>query len=237
MKNKLSFILLMSTLISLPAQADKMQGLYLGVGLGSQMNRYDVQIVDTSAPYTAKAHKQSAVGEISAGYNWYCHDQWFIGGEAVINLASSDSSISLGGDQGQAIHPITVKIKRDLAYGLAIRVGKTFDKTSVFVRLGAEISEFRVQGHNSRITPTDGTQDLARTISNKKTKLAFVPGIGFEFKATEFLVVGLDVRTSIYGKQSLQSQNVIAAEPATDFRVKYKPRVDQAILSFKFPIK
>jgi opacity protein-like surface antigen len=236
MQKKLSTILLFSTLIAMPAEADKIQGLYLGVGIGSQINRYDLKILDSGQSYTAKAHKQSVVGELSAGYNWYFHDQWFLGGEAVINFASNDASISLGGDQLNAIHPITVKIKRDLAYGLAIKVGKTFDKTSVFVRLGAELSEFRVNAHNSSVTQPNGP-NLARTLSNKKTQFAFVPGIGFEFKANDFLVVGLDVRTSIYKKQSLRTQNIIAGQPATDLRVKYKPRVDQAILSFKFPIK
>lgn len=208
---------------------------YVGVGIGAQMQRTSYEIQDSGSIYTINGSEQDAIGGLLAGYQYYYDESWFGACEIEGLAGESATRVKLGENVNTTAATARASFKRAGTFGAAIKVGRTIEKTSFYIRLGVEVSRFKATGNNSADVIIAADQ---RTINQNKTKAAFVPGLGIDFRAADRFIVGLDVRTAFYKATQFYGQPApVPGNDITNFRTKFTPRMDLALITIKYLFK
>jgi len=190
------------------AMSNNYGGVFVGGGLGIGGMRAESKYADAlQGNGKTTLNKFGAAYQIHAGYlTEIGSSKTMVGGEIYLNGSSAKKEGNVGINGGNVAG--TVNLKRSLGYGLALIVGKLVNpKVMIYARAAYEASRYNI----------DLKLDGAQSQSIKKTYTGFVPGVGFDYKVTPNIVVGLgyDYAGLFGNKDVYQNGNVkVQVNPA-----------------------
>jgi hypothetical protein len=177
-------------------------GAYAGADLGGGYAsiRHRSQNGGTTGKSTKKAF--GGVYGVHAGYLYEIgSSRTIIGGEIYANSSSMNPKFSFG-SSGQPAQG-TVKIKRTVAIGGALLIGKMFNlKTMIYGRIAYEVARFHpVYKFNAAST---NSQFAGKSIKKNVSATTPVLGVGLAYKFMRTIIVGAEYQlAAFYGNKKV----------------------------------
>lgn len=216
MKKYISAFLTTTILFSSAALANR-HTPYLGLGVGLVTSHHHVDANTAATSFNSfDLNKQSFMGSILAGWLFRLPGNWRTGLDVDFSLTSNEPDAALNSFGGSRDF---VRVKSNWAAGGAVRLGYMLTQsTLLYVRAGFEYRNF----HTS-LWPIN---TALPQINTGRSKVGFVPGIGFEVDLTPRWILGGEFRSAYYGTFSSRNGNIT--------NIIVKPRVDTYMLNLKY---
>lgn len=200
-------------------------GAYLGVDLGIGHASIQHKYSDVTGSGKVTKATTGAVYGAHAGYLYEIGtSKTIVGGELYGNTSSPTPSFSVGTDnfavQGE------VKIKRTMAVGGALVVGKMFNlKTMLYGRLAYEFATFE---HRYNFNATSiVTQFAGKSVKKNVSVGGAVMGLGLAYKVSRMMMAGAEYQfAGMYGRHKSLSQS--------NFKTEIEPVEHRLLLKVSF---
>ncbi|AIL12866.1 hypothetical protein IM40_04025 [Candidatus Paracaedimonas acanthamoebae] len=172
-------------------------GFYVGGHLGYGSGKTKIKDSTVGAQTNIDLGSNGVVGGLHVGFGKEFNNKLYLGLEAFGNIGKHEGKINAGTSN--------LKFKRENEFGAAFRPGFVCGNALLYVKAGVSSASWKLENH-------------------KKRKIAFVPGLGASFMASEHVVVGVEATHTMYKKHHEKGTNVKATARVTDVtgRVSYK---------------
>lgn len=165
------------------AKADNFSGLYSGIQLGyGSLNDNGTDKNSKTIGGGTTFGGSGIVGGLHIGGGREFPNRFYVGLEGYGNFSNQEmKAVTIFG---------TLKEKKQYSIGLKLRPGVVFGNAMIYGILGADYSKFKEMA------------DLEQNQKQSKSKgyWGFVPGVGIAFKATDHVILGLELTHTFHEK-------------------------------------